>query len=46
MATKEPGKIQNVEGYNDYGVDNFAISFRKDDTASMRTKSNEYLSSK
>ena len=39
--TKEPGKYTIVEG-TDYGVDNFAIGFRKEDTA-LRDKINGIL---
>ena len=39
--TKEPGKYKIVEG-TDYGVDNFAVGFRKDDTA-LRDKINGIL---
>ena len=35
LMTKEPGKYKIVEG-TDYGVDNFAVGFRKDDTALRR----------
>ena len=38
LMTKEPGKYKIVEG-TDYGVDNFAVGFRKDDTA-LRDKIN------
>lgn len=41
LMTKEPGKYKIVEG-TDYGVDNFAVGFRKDDTA-LRDKINGIL---
>ena len=41
LMTKEPGKYKIVEG-TDYGVDNFAIGFRKEDTA-LRDKINGIL---
>ena len=41
LMTKEPGKYKIVEG-TDYGVDNFAVGFRKDDTA-LRDKINSIL---
>ena len=41
LRTKEPGKYKIVEG-TDYGVDNFAVGFRKDDTA-LRDKINGIL---
>lgn len=41
LMTKEPGKYKIVEG-TDYGVENFAVGFRKDDTA-LRDKINAIL---
>ena len=41
LMTKEPGKYKIVDG-TDYGVDNFAVGFRKDDTA-LRDKINGIL---
>ena len=41
LMTKEPGKYKIVEG-TDYGVDNFAVGFRKDDTV-LRDKINGIL---
>ena len=41
LMTKEPGKYKIVEG-TDYGVDNFAVGFRKEDTA-LRDKINGIL---
>lgn len=41
LMTKEPGKYKIVEG-TDYGADNFAVGFRKDDTA-LRDKINGIL---
>ena len=41
LMTKEPGKYKIVEG-TDYGADNFAIGFRKDDTE-LRDKINGIL---
>lgn len=41
LMTKEPGKYKIVEG-TDYGVDNFAVGFRKDDIA-LRDKINGIL---
>lgn len=41
LMTKEPGKYKIVEG-TDYGVDDFAVGFRKEDTA-LRDKINGIL---
>lgn len=41
LMTKEPGKYKIVEG-TDYGVDDFAVGFRKEDTA-LREKINGIL---
>ena len=41
LMTKEPGKYKIVEG-TDYGVENFAVGFRKEDTA-LRDKINAIL---